>query len=173
MKINDIFIVCQKLCQCSNNKSWIPLLEADVVAQLYHVLLLDGYVSLGLIHLDTRVINAGNDKIDIVLGPVTIRSSPKPFVIPTTSIEVKMFPKAMTAQQHRVHFEHVINDDLRKLASVESALKCEIIFDEANYFLGKYEGKNRLNLVSEHCLSTNIRLIHIHPINDSLRAQIY
>ena len=63
-------------------------------------------------------------------------------------VEIKTFPIGFTDQQHRVHFEHVINDDLKKLGSVQTeAQKIELLFDDVGYLQGMHNSQKRLNVI--------------------------
>lgn len=59
-----------------------------------------------------------------------------------------MFPNGFTDQQHRVRFEHILKDDLRKLGSLNrKIIRVELIFDEVNYLNGQYHGQNRRDVI--------------------------
>ena len=91
------------------------LLEADVCGWLFHLLLTQTEVNPEQIHLDTRVFNA-DGRFDIAIGSLHTGPNGRPCIQPQLIVEVKIFPRiGFTDQQHRVHYEHVLNDDLPKL----------------------------------------------------------
>ena len=91
-----------------------------------------------------------NEKFDIVIGKVRRRNEDNERIIePQVIIEVKVFPIDFTDQQHRVHFKHVINDDLRKLSEVKCDNKFELLFDERGYLKGKYYGNKRIEVINK------------------------
>lgn len=91
-----------------------------------------------------------NEKFDIVIDKVRRRNEDNKRIIePQVIIEVKVFPIDFTDQQHRVHFKHVINDDLRKLSEVKCDNKFELLFDERGYLEGKYSGNKRIEVINK------------------------
>nr|MBN2278360.1 hypothetical protein [candidate division Zixibacteria bacterium] len=130
--------------------SFKPLLEADVVGFLYHLLISKAKVSVAELHLDTRVRGARkNDKLDIVIGDISTENIRRPVIVPRMVIEVKVFPIGFDAQQHRVHYEHVLNDDLPKLQRISQrkpdTAVVELLYDECPYLDGKYKTQNRID----------------------------
>lgn len=122
-----------------------PLLEADVSAWFFHLFVTSSELNPAEVHLDTRVYNA-DGRFDIALGPLRIGASGRPCVDAHSVIEVKIFPRiGFTNQQHRVHYEHILNDDLRKLGTLKPSigLYSTLIFDGRRYLEGSYKGKNR------------------------------
>lgn len=122
-----------------------PLLEADVSAWLFHLFVTSSELDPTKVHLDTRVYNA-DGRFDIAVGPLKIGVSGRPCVEAHSIIEVKIFPRiGFTDQQHRVHYEHILNDDLRKLGTLKLGIGfySTLIFDGRRYLEGSYKGKNR------------------------------
>ena len=122
-----------------------PLLEADVSAWLFHLFLTSSELDPAEVHIDTRVCNA-DGRFDVAIGPLKIRVNGRPCVEAHSVIEVKIFPRiGFTDQQHRVHYEHILNDDLRKLGTLKPDIGfySALIFDGRRYLEGSYKGKNR------------------------------
>ncbi|MDH4138665.1 MAG: hypothetical protein OEW09_18405 [Anaerolineae bacterium] len=120
------------------------LLEADVVGWLFHLFLTQPEISLQQIHLDTRVCNA-DGRFDIAIGPLQSRNG-RPCITPQVVVEVKIFPRiGFTDQQHRVHYVHILNDDLPKLGGLDPAieLRTALILDGREYLKGTYQGHDR------------------------------
>jgi hypothetical protein len=121
------------------------LLEADVCGWLFHLLLTQSEVNPQQIHLDTRVLDA-DGRFDIVMGSLRTRANGRPCIEPQLIVEVKIFPRiGFTEQQHRVHYEHVLNDDLPKLGGLnpDIGLRAALIVDGRGYLEGTYQGHNR------------------------------
>lgn len=121
------------------------LLEADVSGWLFHLLLTQPEVNKQQIHLDTRVCNA-DGRFDIAIGPLQTIANRRPCINPRLVVEVKIFPRiGFTDQQHRVHYEHILNDDLPKLGRLDSTieLRAALIVDGRGYLGGTYQGYNR------------------------------
>jgi len=121
------------------------LLEADVVGWLFHLLLTRPEISLQQIHLDTRVCNA-DGRFDIAIGPLHTITNGRPCITPQAVVEVKIFPRiGFTDQQHRVHYVHILDDDLPKLGGLDPALELRtaLILDGRGYLKGTYQGHDR------------------------------
>lgn len=144
MNINAKLKTClQTLSQSYNYRCFIPILEADVVGYLYHLWVLQ-YGMLDKVHLETRLCVTPNDKFDFVLGEVDY-SEIKPCIKrPKLVIEVKSFPIGFPDPQHRVHWNHVIEDDIPKLAKIKEPLtqRYILLFDEDDYLKGLYRAMN-------------------------------
>ncbi len=129
--------VLESLCKDYNNRNFQPILESDVVAYMYH-LWISQFGGVNRLHLDTRICHKLDNRFDFVLGNVDYNAD-KPCVIkPELVVEVKFFPYGFTDQQHRVHYFHVIDDDLPKLKTLKNSLdsRYEFLFDEVNYLKG-------------------------------------
>ena len=130
-----------------------PILEADVVGFLYHLLISNCGVSPAQLHLDTRVSGARlKDKYDLAIGKVVKRKQDNLLCIfPEFIIEAKLFPIEFSNQQHREHFLHVLEDDLQKLGRISSSYTnvqtIEFLYDEKDYLSGKYKKQNRLKFL--------------------------
>ena len=121
------------------------LLEADVSGWLFHLLLTQPEVNPQEIHLDTRVCSAGG-RFDIVIGSLHMGAKQRPCIQAQSVLEVKFFPRiGFTNQQHRVHYEHILNDDLVKLGRLDPAigLRAAMIVDGRGYLRGTYHGHDR------------------------------
>ena len=151
MILAEIEAAVREMCDLEERGEYRPFLEADLSAFLFHLFLKNSFCDLGRVHLDTRVIGAQNDNtfFDIVIGEVQPRHDGRPAISPETIIEIKMFPCGFTDQEHRVHFEHILNNDLRKLGSftAQTATTIEFIFDHVDYLSGIYSGKIRESVI--------------------------
>ena len=67
---------------------------------------------------------------------------------PELVLEVKSFPFSFSGPQHRVHDDHVINDDLPKLSKIKEPLKDRylLLFDEDDYLKGLHRAVNMSKL---------------------------
>ncbi len=123
------------------------LLEADVSGWLFHLLLTQPEIQAEQIHFDTRVCGAdARKRFDVVIGGVQAQLHGRPCIEPQLVVEVKVFPRiGFTHQQHRVHYEHVLGSDLRKLGGLAAVagLCASLIVDGAGYLEGTYQGHNR------------------------------
>jgi hypothetical protein len=158
--------VLNQLCTECNAKRYDFILEADVSGWLFHLFLSDPEVTPNEVHLDTRVAGASG-RYDLVVGP-TDGTTSRPSISPRLVVEVKVFPRiGFTAQQNRVHYKHVLDDDLRKLGSLDSAIECraEVLVDGCDYLSGQYAKHNRLqhlsNLRNQVAAGANIFLIKL------------
>ncbi|MGC8576285.1 MAG: hypothetical protein ACP5L3_07190 [Caldisericum sp.] len=118
---------------------------------LYHLIIVRDLCPLNRIHLDTRIIGAqnNNDRFDLVIGDVQQREDGRPAVLPEAIIEIKMFPQGFTNQEHHVHFENILNVDLKKLGPLQNIMRVEFIYDEVNYLGGQYNEENRRDVIVE------------------------
>jgi len=156
MMLETIRGLVNEMCDLEKSGEYTPILEADVAGFLYHLMLARGVCTLKRVHLDTRVIGASDMRFDLVIGDVRPEEDGRPAVYPEIVIEIKVFPKGFNSPQHRVHFEHIINDDsrknsdLRKLGSLPAEVsRVEFIFDQADYLSGKYSDKNRTAVIMD------------------------
>jgi len=143
------------------------LLEADVSGWLFHLLLTQPEVNLQHVHLDTRVFNA-DGKFDIAIGPVHTGANGRPCIQPKFVAEVKIFPRiGFTDQQHRVHYEHILNNDLPKLGRLDSAigLRVALIVDGRGYLEGTYHDHNRrdylINMRNQLAPGVHMFIVHL------------
>ncbi len=175
MNLKAIAEVMDNLCSQYNANAFVPLLEADIAGHLYHILLTQKLIGLAHIHLDSRVLGAErNQKFDIVLGPIETREDGRPAVRAQAVIEIKSFLRGFTDPQHRVHFEHVLNDDLPKLSRIPCPLKVEVLFDEVGYLNGLYQGKRRVEVIIEKrkTYDANINILLSQTKGDKLVSQL-
>jgi hypothetical protein len=134
-----------QLCNECNSKQYDFILEADASGWLFHLFLSDPTINPNQVHLDTRVAGA-HGRYDLVIGPTTFDTA-RPSISPQLVVEVKVFPRVgFTDQQHRVHYEHVLEDDLRKLGQLSPSMECraEVLIDGCDYLCGQYSKQNRL-----------------------------
>jgi len=149
----------------SLEKGYEMLLEADVMGWIFHILLTQPSISPGEVHLSTRVLHS-TGFFDLVIGQIQTLEAGRPCIRPELVVEAKIFPRiGFTDQQHRVHFEHILNDDLRKLGTLSREIKLtELIVDGRGYLSGTYRDQNRLkyliNKRDEVAPSVHLFIIH-------------
>src|SRR6266487_1638268 len=86
-----------QLCAVCNDRKLIPLLEADVVGYVYHLLVHQFDEDASFIHLDTRLCDANdNDKFDIAIGEILDTKERKRLVI--EKLEHSGYEQAETAK---------------------------------------------------------------------------
>lgn len=130
--IDDLETILNNFATDYNKGLFEPLLESDVAGYLYHLwILLLG--NAREVHLDTRIERSvnKNEKFDLVLG--TVKNNLR--VDPRLILEIKCFPLGFKSSQNRVHYKHVLDDDVPKLAKIPKpiSLRFVVLFDEANY----------------------------------------
>jgi hypothetical protein len=135
--------VLESLCRDYNDKIFLPILEADVAAYTYHLWISEFGEAINL-HLDTRVHQNLDSRFDFVVGKIDYGAGKPCITKPKLVAELKSFPYGFTDQQHRVHYFHVIDDDLPKLKSISNPrdFRYEILFDEDDYLRGN-DTKNK------------------------------
>lgn len=145
--LNKLQLVLETLCRDYNNKTFLPILEADIAAYLYYLWVSEFKEATNL-HLDTRVYQKPDSRFDFVVGKIEYGAGKPCITQPELVAELKAFPHGFTDQQHRVHYFHVINDDLPKLASISNPkdFRYEILFDERNYLRGFDRNDNSLRI---------------------------
>ena len=167
----------EKLSEDYNNKVFAPILEADIVGYLYH-LWIEHFKSAKNIHLDTRICISTNEKFDLVIGSLDYHSKRPCISKPEFIIEFKTFPIGFSDPQHRVHYHHVIDDDIPKLTKIKQPLKGRFIllFDEDDYLKGldRTNNTSRLNRIkrvrNEH--DPLIQIINMKKIEKKLQREI-
>jgi len=129
--------VMENLCRDYNAKVFVPILESDVMAYVYH-LWISQFGGANTLHLDTRVYQKLDSRFGFVVGIIDYGAGKPCITRPELVAELKAFPYGFSDQQHRVHYFHVIEDDLPKLQSLKSPedSRYEILFDEDNYLRG-------------------------------------
>jgi hypothetical protein len=147
--------------------SFKPILEADVVGYLFYLWVSKTF-NASRVHLDTRICGITDKRFDFVVGDVYYPTADKPCTTnPELIIEVKSFPIGFTDQQHRVHYYHVLEDDIPKVAKARVPLKGRyvLLFDEADYLKGfdKVKNTTRLSRIIEtrNELDSNVKIIHL------------
>ena len=135
--MDELRHVLESLCCDYNSKAFLPILEADVAAYLYH-LWISKFGEAVSLHLDTRVYQKPKSRYDFVVGKIDYDVGKPCITKPELVAELKAFPYGFTDQQHRVHYFHVINDDLPKLQFIRNPTdsRYEILFDEDDYLRG-------------------------------------
>jgi len=144
---------------------FIPILESDVVAYLYHLLVSEG-VPASKIHVNSRVVGLRNKKIDIVIGDICEdgRRAIQPFMM----MEVKAFFRDFEPQQCWRRFTNLIGkgkskSDLEKLRAVSCYLKFMLIVDERDYLEGRYRDEVRRDVLRKRrdSLAPDVKLLII------------
>lgn len=98
---------CEEICLACNEGKHEPLLEADVVAYFYHILIAFFSGSSRRLHLDTRVYGADQkEKYDLVIGDVVGSKEQK---------------QAILARLEEEKYEHT--NEFRKVLKSDSALQ--------------------------------------------------
>jgi len=158
------------------DKKFTPILEADVVGYLYY-LWISKMGDARKVHLDTRICGFEDSKFDFVVGDVNF-SAGKPCIKPELVIEVKSFPTGFTNQQHRVHYLHVIEDDIPKQGKLKepSTDRYILLFDEDNYLKG-FDRKSKSSridkiLSTRNIIDSMIKVIWVNEEGEILRWKI-
>jgi len=156
---------------------FIPLLEADVVGYLYH-LLVSKIGNAAKIHIDTRICIDPNKKFDLVIGRVSPYVERPCIEKPGLIIEVKFFSSGFTDQQCRIRYLHVIKDDIPKLTNIKEPLdnRYILLFDENNY-LKEFDTKSRTSIISQimrvrNRLDPRIKIIYVKKVGNGLKWSI-
>lgn len=152
MTPEELRTLVEEMCAEIANGRFVPILEADVSAFLYHLMIARETCSPANIHVDTRITgsDSANDRFDLVIGSVQRRlHDGRPAAVPNMIIEIKAFPIGFTHQQYRIRLEHILNDDLRKLgySKISDASRVLLIFDAVGYLRGSYHAENRLDVI--------------------------
>jgi len=142
-----------------------PILESDVVAYLYHLLISEG-VPASKIHVNSRVVGLKNKKMDIVIGD--IREDGRRAIRPFMVMEVKAFFRDFEPQQCWRRFTNLIGkgkskSDLEKLRAVSCYLKFMLIVDEQDYLKGRYGDEVRRDVLRKKrdSLAPDVKLLII------------
>lgn len=162
----------QDLCRDFNREEFLPLLEADVGAYLYHRLLENG-CPLKCLFIESRVCGVGDErrrKYDLVVGAVDLRSA---CVEPVLIAEIKCFQRwGHTSQQHRRRFEGILSNDLKSLGEAAEVLpvgRFEIVVDlvftseTVGYLTGTWYGEERREKLVRACGEVGASLLWVRP----------
>ena len=167
----------QTLSQDYTSGIFVPILEADVVGYLYHLWILR-FGSASRVHLDTRVCVNPNKKFDFVIGEVDYHGKRPCIGKPEFVIEVKSFPSGFTDQQHRVHYFHIIENDIPKLANMKepSNNRYILLFDEDDYLKG-FDTASKTSRISwimqvRDELDSRIKIVHVKKIGKSIEWKL-
>ena len=118
-----------------NTREFIPIMEADWAAYLYHLAL--GSNRQMRVHLQTRVAGQPDEiKYDFVTGTENVGG--RPSVTPDCVCEIKCFVRGFDFQQCQAHVHEIIHRDLPKLARIRALTekRYELIFDEIDHLSG-------------------------------------
>lgn len=150
-----------------------PILEADIVGYLYH-LLVSKHGNAGEVHINTRICGLVDKKFDLVVGGVSYRAKRPCIAKPRLVVEVKSFPRGFTSSQCERRYRAVIGNDLPKLAKLEEPLdgRCALLFDEENYLIGfdSLRCSSRIRGIVEHRnnLDSRIKIIYMRRAGKTL-----
>jgi len=135
------------LCRDYNDKTFLPILEADVAAYLFY-LWVSEFGEAKDLHLDTRVYQKLESRFDFVVGKIEYGAGRPCITKPELVAELKAFPYGFTNEQHSVHYSDVIERDLPKLQSIKNPanFRYEILFDEDDYLRGFDRKSNGLRI---------------------------
>lgn len=78
----------EDLCSAWNSKKLVPLLESDIVAYFYHLVACRTEGDVSWLHVETRMLNDGKRKPDLVIGPSRSTQQQKGFFLETANEEV-------------------------------------------------------------------------------------
>ena len=167
----------QTLSQDYTNGDFVPILEADIVGYLYHLWILK-FGSASRVHIDTRICANPDKRFDFVIGEVDYHHKRPCIGKPEFIIEVKSFPFGFIDQQHRVHYYHVIEDDIPKLANMKEPPdnRYILLFDEDDYLKGfdtlsKTSRISRIMQVRDE-LDSRIKTVHVKKIGKRLEWKL-
>jgi len=180
MEISKLTQAADGLCQDLDQGIFVPLLEADIAAYLYHRLVL-AEVPIPTIHLDTRIIGIPQFKYDLVIGSVKLDSEAERAAVnyPQLVVQIKLFPQwGFTHQQHRVHYRHVVEDDIASFrllrANFPNCKCCELLADSHRGDLHGYlRGQDRsaqstrIDRVCKLAAKAGISVDWLHPANQT------
>lgn len=128
-----------------NRREFIPIMEADWQAYLYHLALRT--ISPSKVHIQTRVTGQPDKiKYDFVIGPE--KPGHRPAVEPECVCEIKCFVRGFDFQQCQAHVHEVLHRDLPKLAKMKTLTeeRYELLFDEINHLSGGARPPYRIKL---------------------------
>ena len=167
----------ENLCHDYNVGTFVPILEADVAAYLYHLWILESGKASN-VHLDTRIHQRQRSFFDFVTGRIDYGVAKPCISNPELIAEIKAFPIGFTHQQNRRHYFQVIERDLPKLASVTNPQdsRFEILFNENNY-LGGNDVKNSSSrmayiIKTRDTLDGKIRVVFLKKTAGTLECKI-
>jgi hypothetical protein len=129
------------------------------------------------IHLDTRIVGIPQFKYDFVVGSVELNPEIQRAAVhdPQLVVQVKLFPRwGFTHQQHRVHYKHVIEDDITSFEPLRvkfPACKCcELVADSHSCDLQGYlQGQDKaarsrkIDVVCKAATKAGISVGWLHP----------
>lgn len=131
---------------------------------------------VGNLHLDTRICAKLDSRFDFVVGDVSYHAKRPCIEKPELVVEVKAFVLGFTGPQYKVHYYHVIEDDLPKLQALKEPVDSRylLLFDEDDYLKGfdTATHSSRLDRVIHlrDELDPKIRIAHLKNIEGSLEA---
>jgi len=128
-----------------NRREFVPIMEADWAAYLYHVALRS--MPASKVHLQTRIAGQPDKvKYDFVIGSES--SGHRPTVSPECVCEIKCFVRGFDFQQCQAHVHEIIHRDIPKLVRIKGLTEAryELIFDEINHLIGGARRPHRTKL---------------------------
>jgi len=144
------------------------ILEADLVALLFHCTLIENKSLFNKIHIETRVKNIEKQKIDFVIGNISFQEK-RPSIIPELIIEAKVFADGFTNGQLRKRFKEVKKDILKISEMKLNIPKFILIYDHHNYL------ENKIFELTEYrnSLDNKLKIIRIVRNGKSNIKEIY
>lgn len=163
------------------SKQFSPILEADVVGYLYHLLIQKNICKAHLLHIDTRVAFGPNGaKVDMAVGKlIPVGSKETPAVAARMIIECKVFVEGFGSGRRGGAYSSLFSRDLPKLRKYAIAnKKCRLvmlILDEKGYLNDEDTKRDRLRqLIQERnkkCRAVKIILAQNNAEDGSWRVR--
>ncbi len=118
------------------NSGFKIIMEADLVALLFHCALIENKSLFNKVHIETRVENIEKQRIDFVIGNISYKEK-RPSVIPELIIEAKVFADGFTNGQLSRRLKEVKKDILKISEMKLNIPKFILIYDYHNYLESK------------------------------------
>lgn len=179
--ISRLATAVRQLAHDFDQGAFVPLLEADVDGYLLHILLEQRAYPASELHQNARVSGLSERRYDLVAGRTDFHPASEKRAAtadPQLVVQGKLFPRwGFTAQQHNVHLDHVMKDDIPTLGEVHrrwpDAAACALLVDLyftpnlRGYLSGKRGGRRRIDALAEQGRAAGAVLIWVHPETES------
>jgi hypothetical protein len=114
------------------------LLESDIAGLLFHALINRDEVNINQVHLNTRITQPTDDKIDLVIGEIDKYSFKKPSIEPEYLFELKCIPTVgFTERQMKTRVKQIYTDILKVASYKLTEPRFIVIHDGTNFFESK------------------------------------
>lgn len=156
--------------QRQSNK-FIPILESDMSAFVFHALLTKTKVKAAELHVDSRLhAPAGNEKYDLLIGPLIFNSKSKPTVAAKSIVEIKIFADGFSHQQKYRRFHGTLKD-IKRLGALSSRkiTTFMLLYDAEDYLSGKHLNQKRLSCIV-NCRNTLAPSVHIAVVHNTSKG---